>query len=96
MLLALAIPQRDVKEPAKELVARFGNLRGILDAPLAELLDGQPLHPPVPIRDRIHHESQGNNAGPVHQPGFPGRNPHASSKTSLTASQNDGGFAVAA
>jgi DNA repair protein RadC len=37
LLLTLAIPRSDVKEPAKALVARFGNLRGILDAPLEEL-----------------------------------------------------------
>jgi DNA repair protein RadC len=34
LLLTLAIPRLDVKEPAKALIARFGNLRGILDAPL--------------------------------------------------------------
>lgn len=32
LLLTLAIPRSDVKQPAKELVRRFGNLRGILDA----------------------------------------------------------------
>lgn len=37
LLLTLAIPRSDVKQPAKELVARFGNLRGILDAPLEEV-----------------------------------------------------------
>jgi len=37
LLLTLAIPRSDVKQPAKDLLARFGNLRGILDAPLAEL-----------------------------------------------------------
>jgi DNA repair protein RadC len=37
LLLTLAIPRSDVKEPAKTLIARFGNLRGILDAPLEEL-----------------------------------------------------------
>ena len=37
LLLTLAIPRADVKQPAKVLLARFGNLRGILDAPLAEL-----------------------------------------------------------
>lgn len=34
LLLTLAIPRSDVKQPAKSLIARFGNLRGILDAPL--------------------------------------------------------------
>ena len=37
LLLTLAVPRRDVKQPAKALLARFGNLRGVLDAPRAEL-----------------------------------------------------------
>ncbi len=37
LLLTLAIPRGDVKEPAKALIARFGNLRAILDAPIEEL-----------------------------------------------------------
>jgi DNA repair protein RadC len=37
LLLTLAIPRADVKIPAKSLIARFGDLRGILDAPLDEL-----------------------------------------------------------
>jgi DNA repair protein RadC len=37
LLLTLAIPRSDVKEPAKALIARLGNLRGILDAPIEEL-----------------------------------------------------------
>lgn len=37
LLLTLAIPRRDVKKRAKALIARFGDLRGILDAPIAEL-----------------------------------------------------------
>ena len=37
LLLTLAIPRSDVKPPAKALIARFGNLRGILDAPIEEL-----------------------------------------------------------
>lgn len=37
LLLTLAIPRSDVKQPAKVLIARFGNLRGILDAPIEEL-----------------------------------------------------------
>jgi DNA repair protein RadC len=37
LLLTLAIPRSDVKQPAKELIARFGNLRGILDARIEDL-----------------------------------------------------------
>ncbi|MCS6996999.1 MAG: DNA repair protein RadC [Casimicrobiaceae bacterium] len=37
LLLTLAVPRSDVKQPAKALIARFGNLRGILDAPLEQL-----------------------------------------------------------
>ena len=37
LLLTLAIPRSDVKQPAKALLGRFGSLRGILDAPLADL-----------------------------------------------------------
>lgn len=37
LLLTLAIPRADVKEPAKALIARFRNLRGLLDAPIEEL-----------------------------------------------------------
>ena len=37
LLLTLAIPRGDVKESAKALIARFGNLKGILDAPLDQL-----------------------------------------------------------
>jgi DNA repair protein RadC len=41
LLLTLAIPRADVKQPAKALIAHFGNLRGILDVPL-EGLQGVP------------------------------------------------------
>ena len=37
LLLTLAVPRSDVKQPAKALIARFGNLRNILDAPIEEL-----------------------------------------------------------
>ena len=37
LLLTLAIPRADVKQPAKALLQRFGSLRGVLDASLAEL-----------------------------------------------------------
>jgi len=37
LLLTLAIPRSDVKQLAKTLITQFGNLRGILDAPIEEL-----------------------------------------------------------
>lgn len=37
LLLTLAVPRADVKAPAKALIARFGNLRRILDATPDEL-----------------------------------------------------------
>jgi len=37
LLLTLAIPRSDVKEPAKALIARFGNLHGILDVPTEQV-----------------------------------------------------------
>ena len=37
LLLTLAVPRSDVKQPAKALIARFGNIRGIFDAPIEEL-----------------------------------------------------------
>ncbi len=52
LLLTLAIPRSDVKQPAKALIARFGNLRGILDAPLEEIsaVDGIGSVAPVALR----------------------------------------------
>ncbi len=37
ILLTLALPRKDVKKPAKDLLYRFGNLQGILDAPMDDL-----------------------------------------------------------
>jgi len=37
LLLTLAIPRSDVKQPAKALIAQFGSLKGVLDAPIEEL-----------------------------------------------------------
>jgi len=36
LLLTLAIPRSDVKRPAKALTAKFGNVRGVLDASTEE------------------------------------------------------------
>ncbi len=53
LLLTLAIPRSDVKQPAKDLIARFGNLRGILDAPLSELRAVRGLGEVAPVALRI-------------------------------------------
>lgn len=52
LLLTLAIPRSDVKEPARALLARFGSLRGIMDAQLHELsrIDGIGSVAPVALR----------------------------------------------
>jgi DNA repair protein RadC len=39
LLLTFSIPRRDVKPLAKALLARFGSLKGVLDAPAAGLRD---------------------------------------------------------
>ncbi len=53
LLLTLAIPRSDVKEPAKALIARFGNLRGILDAPLEELQQVKGIGSVAPVALQI-------------------------------------------
>jgi DNA repair protein RadC len=57
LLLTLAIPRSDVKQPAKALIARFGNLRGILDAPLEELQAVKGIGTVAPIALRILREA---------------------------------------
>lgn len=57
LLLTLAIPRLDVKEPAKALIARFGNLRGILDAPLDELQSVKGIGKVTPVALRIIREA---------------------------------------
>lgn len=53
LLLTLAIPRSDVKEPAKALIARFGNLRGILDAPTEELQEVKGVGSVAPVALQI-------------------------------------------
>jgi DNA repair protein RadC len=53
LLLTLAIPRSDVKQPAKALIARFGNLRGILDAPLEELQEVSGIGTVTPVALQI-------------------------------------------
>jgi DNA repair protein RadC len=53
VLLTLAIPRLDVKQPAKSLIQRFGNLKGILDAPLEELQEVRGIGTVTPVSLRI-------------------------------------------
>jgi len=57
LLLTLAIPRLDVKERAKALIARFGDLRGILDAPLDELRKTKGIGEVTPVALRIIREA---------------------------------------
>jgi DNA repair protein RadC len=53
LLLTLAIPRSDVKQPAKALIERFGNLRAILDAPIDELREVKGIGSVAPVALRI-------------------------------------------
>ncbi len=53
LLLTLAIPRSDVKQPAKALLARFGTLRGILDAPIEQLQAVKGLGSVTPVALKI-------------------------------------------
>jgi DNA repair protein RadC len=53
LLLTLAIPRSDVKQPARALIARFGNLRGILDAPIEELQTVKGIGSVTPVALKI-------------------------------------------
>jgi len=57
LLLTLAIPRKDVKEPAKELLSRFGNLRGIFEAPLEDLRSVPGVGSVAPVAFRIIREA---------------------------------------
>ncbi|MHB8836820.1 MAG: JAB domain-containing protein [Candidatus Methylomirabilia bacterium] len=52
LVLTLVIPRSDVKPQAKTLIGRFGNLRGILDAPFDDLrrISGVGTVTPVALR----------------------------------------------
>jgi DNA repair protein RadC len=53
LLLTLAIPRSDVKQPAKLLISKFGDVRGILDAPLEELQKVSGIGSVTPVALRI-------------------------------------------
>ena len=53
LLLTLAIPRSDVKQPAKALIERFKNLRGILDASLEDLKSVKGLCAVAPVALKI-------------------------------------------
>lgn len=57
LLLTLAIPYKDVKKPAKELLARFGSLRGIFDTPFEELRKVPGIGTVTPVALRIIREA---------------------------------------
>lgn len=56
LLLTLAIPRTDVKQPAKELIRRFGTLRGILDASPEDLQAVPGLGEVAPVALKIMRE----------------------------------------
>ena len=53
LILTLAIPRSDVKQAAKLLIDRFGNLRGILDAPIEELIKTDGIGSVTPVALKI-------------------------------------------
>ena len=53
LLLTLAIPRVDVKEQAKNLLRRFGNLKGIMDAPIGELRGAAKIGTVAPVAIKI-------------------------------------------
>ena|SRR5689334_1391351 len=57
LLLTLAIPRSDVKQPAKALIAKFHNLRGILDANLADIQEVKGIGSVTPVALRIIREA---------------------------------------
>jgi len=57
LLLTLAIPRSDVKQPAKALIKKFGDLRGLLDAPLEEVQQVSGIGAVTPVALRIIREA---------------------------------------
>lgn len=57
LLLTLCIPRRDVKQPAKALLRRFGSLKSILEARPVELREVQGIGQVAPVALRIIREA---------------------------------------
>lgn len=57
LLLTLAIPRSDVKQIAKALITRFGNLRCILDAPIEDLRAVKGIGSVTPVALKIIRET---------------------------------------
>lgn len=53
LLLTLAIPRKDVKERAKRLLKQFGNLKGILDAPMEEVAKVKEIGSVTPVALKV-------------------------------------------
>ncbi len=53
LLLTLCIPRRDVKLPAKKLLAKFGSLRGVMDASPEKLREVEGIGTVAPVALRI-------------------------------------------
>ncbi len=57
LLLTLCIPRRDVKQPAKALLKRFGSVKGVLDAPAEALREIPGIGEVAPVALRILRET---------------------------------------
>ena len=77
LLLTLAIPRRDVKPAAKALLARFGSVRGVLDAPTEELRRVDGLGEVAPVALRIIRETANLYLQQSAEGGEPLRDPEA-------------------
>ncbi len=57
LLLTLCIPRRDVKQTARALLKQFGNVRGVLDAPVDELRKIPGIGEVAPVALRVIRET---------------------------------------